>query len=250
MDIRLQLDFWELMINTWFVMLVLVGASVWITRRMRRDLPLSGWQHAVEMLVETLDAHLSQVAGEKRHPYTPFVGTLFLFIAATVMLGGLPSFRWGPDGRFAFYHSPTAQAETTVALALCVFFAVPYFAIRRRGVRHWLATYLQPTPFMLPFNILGDISRTVALAARLFGNMMSGTVIAALLLGIAPFFFPVIMQLFGLLTGLIQAYIFAILTIVYITSAVQIERQRQGVLPRGTRPTPSAETHLSEPEED
>src|SRR5690606_7798951 len=108
---------------------------------------------------------------------------------------------------------------------------------RRRGVLHWLRTYVQPTPFMLPFNLVGDVSRSVALASRLFGNMMSGTVIAALLLAIAPFFVPVIMQLFGLLTGMIQAYIFAVLAIVYIASAVQVERQRHGGRPAGTRPS-------------
>lgn len=246
MEVKLQLDFWELMINTWFVMFILVAGSAWITRRMRQDLPLSGWQHAVEVIVETVDAHIGDVAGEKRHPYTPFVGTLFLFIAGTVLLGLMPAWSWGPDGRFTFFHPPTAQLETTAALALCVFFAVPYFAIRRRGIRHWLTTYLQPTPFMLPFNVIGDISRTVALAARLFGNMMSGTVIGALLLSIAPFFFPVIMQLFGLLTGMIQAYIFAILALVYITSAVQIERQQQRARLAATRTSPSPASQTEE----
>lgn len=236
MDVTLQLTFWELMINTWFVMAFLVGGAWFITRRMRQDPPLSPWQHALEVVVETIDAQIAEAAGEKEHPYTPFVGTLFLFIAGTVLLGLLPSFRWGPGGT-VFYHPPTAQAETAVALALCVFFAVPYFAIRRRGVVHWLRTYVQPTPFMLPFNLVGDVSRSVALASRLFGNMMSGTVIAALLLAIAPFFVPVIMQLFGLLTGMIQAYIFAILAIVYIASAVQVERQRQGGRPAGARPS-------------
>lgn len=242
MEVKLQLSFWELMINTWFVMAFLAGGALLITRRMRDDLPLSGWQHALELIVENLHAHVSEVAEEKRHPYTPFVGTLFLFVAGAVLLSPLPAFRWGSEGLFVFYHPPTAQLETTVALALCVFFAVPYFAIRRRGMRHWLVTYLQPTPFMLPFNILGDISRTIALAARLFGNMMSGTVIGALLLSIAPLFFPVIMQLFGLLTGMIQAYIFAILAIVYITSAVQVERHRQRTEP--------GETRISQSEED
>jgi len=225
MTVRLQLSFWELMVNTWFVMAVLVGASWLITRRLRAEPPVSPWQHALETVVEVIDNQIAEASGEEGHPYLPFVGTLFLFIAGGVVLGLLPSFSWGPQG-FVFFYPPAAQPETAVALAVCVFFAVPFYAIRRRGLRHWLKTYVQPTPFMLPFNLVGDVSRTVALAARLFGNMMSGTVIGALLLAIAPLFFPVIMQLFGLLTGMIQAYIFAVLAVVYIASAVQVERRR------------------------
>jgi len=176
-------------------------------------------------VVEVVDAQIAEAAEEERHPYLPFVGTLFLFIAGGVLLGLLPSISWGAQG-FVFFYPPSAQLETAVALAICVFFAVPYYAIRRRGLRHWLVSYLQPSPLMLPFNLVGDVSRTIALAARLFGNMMSGTVIGALLLAIAPLFVPVIMQLFGLLTGMIQAYIFAILAVVYIASAVQVERRR------------------------
>lgn len=225
MGIRMELTFWELMVNTWFVMAVLVTASWLITRRLRREPPLSSWQHALETVVEVIDAQIADAAGERRHPYLAFVGTLFLFIAGGVILGLLPSISWGREG-FVFFYPPAAQPETAVALAICVFFAVPYYAIRRRGLRHWLSTYIQPSPLMLPFNLVGDVSRTISLAARLFGNMMSGAVIGALLLAIAPLFVPVIMQLFGLLTGVIQAYIFAILAVVYIASAVQIERER------------------------
>jgi len=93
-------------------------------------------------------------------------------------------------------------------------------------VLHWLKTYIQPSVFVLPFNIIGDVTRTLALAMRLFGNMMSGGVIVAILLAIAPFVFPVIMQLLGQVMGFIQAYIFAVLAMVYIASAVQVEQQR------------------------
>src|SRR5690606_38553165 len=179
----------------------------------------SNGQHSRDPVLVSSAAGIAEASGEGGAAYLAFVGALFLFIAGGVVLGLLPSLSWRPSG-FVFFYPPAAQVETAVALALCVFFAVPYYAIRRRGVRHWLATYVQPSPLMLPFNLVGDVSRTVALAARLFGNMMSGTVIGALLLAIAPLFFPVIMQLFGLLTGIIQAYIFAILAVVYIASAV------------------------------
>jgi F-type H+-transporting ATPase subunit a len=119
---------------------------------------------------------------------------------------------------------PTASLSTTTALALCVFLAVPVFGIARDGVVAYLKQYLRPTPLMLPFNLIGEISRTIALAVRLYGNIMSGTVIVGILLSLVPFFFPVLMQLLGLITGVIQAYIFAILAMVYIASASAAQR--------------------------
>ena len=107
--------------------------------------------------------------------------------------------------------------------AICVLVAVPLYAIVENGVAAYLRQYLQPTFFMLPFNIIGELSRTLALAVRLYGNVMSGTIIIAILIGVVPFFFPIVMELLGLLTGIIQAYIFAILAMVYIASAAQVE---------------------------
>jgi F-type H+-transporting ATPase subunit a len=103
-----------------------------------------------------------------------------------------------------------------------VLVAVPLYGIAERGLLGYLAGYVRPTVFMLPFNVIGELSRTVALAIRLYGNIMSGTVITAILLSLVPFLFPVVMQLLGLLTGLIQAYIFAALAMVYIASATRV----------------------------
>jgi len=153
-------------------------------------------------------------------PYLPFVGTLFLFIALSNILAVVPGFI-----------APTSSLSTAMALALCVFVAVPIFGIRKVGVRAYLANYLQPTPWLLPFTLIGELSRTLALAVRLFGNAMSSSVIAAILLLIAPLLFPVVMQAFGLLIGVIQAYIFAILAIVYIASGSEVQAQR--LAPRG-----------------
>ena len=119
------------------------------------------------------------------------------------------------------YSPPTGSLSTTTALAICVLAAVPIYGMHRKGVLGYLKSYIQPTPLMAPFNIIGEISRTIALAIRLYGNVMSGTVIVGILISIAPFFFPVAMQLLGLLTGVIQAYIFAILAMVYIASAIR-----------------------------
>ncbi len=107
---------------------------------------------------------------------------------------------------------------------MCVWVAVPLFGIQDQGVRGYLRSYLEPTVMMLPFNIISEVSRTLALAVRLFGNMMSGAMIIAILLTITPFIFPIVMTVLGLLTGMVQAYIFGILATVYIAAAMQVRK--------------------------
>ncbi len=159
-----------------------------------------------------IGTQIQEVMQRKPGPFLPFLGTLFLFIAVLNTLGVVPG-----------YQSPTGSLSTAAALAACVFFAVPYYGMMAKGVSGYLKQYLEPSFFMLPFNIIGELSRTLALAVRLFGNIMSGQMIVAILLAIVPLFFPVIMQMFGLLVGLIQAYIFAVLAAVYIASAISDE---------------------------
>jgi F-type H+-transporting ATPase subunit a len=170
--------------------------------------PTSGWRLAVEILIETMRAQIRDVRGGDPARFLPFIGTLFLFIAAANLFGLVP----GLD-------SPAGSLSTTVALAICVLIAVPIYAVQEKGVLGYLRNYVRPTPMMLPFNVIGELSRTIALAVRLYGNVMSGTVVVAILLAVAPFFFPVLLQLLGLLTGMVQAYIFAVLAMVYIASA-------------------------------
>ena len=193
---------------TWLVMFLLTFGSWLVTRKMTSEGPLSRWQNLLEVLVDGLKGQIREVSRQEPGPYLPFVGTLFIFIAISNILAIVPG-----------YTPPTSSLSTTAALAICVFIAVPVFGIVNQGVMNYLRQYLQPTFFMLPFNIIGELSRTLALAVRLYGNMMSGTIIVAILLTITPLVFPVVMQALGLLTGLIQAYIFAILAMVYIASA-------------------------------
>lgn len=195
---------------TWLVMALLVAGSWAVTRRLSDDEAISRWQTLLEAIVSTIRDQIADIGAERPGRYLPFVGTLFLFIAAANLLAVVPG-----------YKPPTGSLSTTVALALCVLVAVPIYAIREKGPLGYLRNYVRPTVFMLPFNVIGEISRTIALAVRLYGNVMSGTVIVGILIGIAPFFFPVVMQLLGLLTGLIQAYIFAVLAMVYIASATR-----------------------------
>jgi F-type H+-transporting ATPase subunit a len=196
-------------ILTSWVIMALLSAGAWlINRRLTDEVTTSRWQAALEILITGIDAQIKEVGLPVPRRYLPFIGTLFLFIATANLLTILP-----------FYEPPTGSLSTTTALALSVFVAVPLFGIRQRGLRHYLRSYREPTLLMLPFNLISELSRTLALAIRLFGNMMSGTMIIAILLTITPFIFPVAMSALGLLTGIIQAYIFCVLATVYIAAA-------------------------------
>jgi F-type H+-transporting ATPase subunit a len=195
---------------TWLVMAFLVIGSWLVTRKLDDSFDLSPGQNLLEVVVDAVMGQIEEVSQQDPRPYLAFVGTLFLFIIVSNVLSVVPGFQ-----------SPTGSLSTTAALALCVLLAVPFFGIRAQGLGRYLKQYIQPTPIMLPFNIIGEISRTLSLAVRLFGNVMSGGLIATILLAIVPLFFPIVMQALGLLTGVIQAYIFAILAMVYIASATR-----------------------------
>jgi len=201
------------LVFTWLIMLLLVIFSWLITRNLSSSTKISRGQNLLEVLVLGIKQQIKEVSQQEPEPYLPFVGTLFIFIAVSNLLTIIPG-----------YQPPTGSLSTTIALALCVFFAIPIYGIKKQGFfGYFKKYYLQPTPFMLPFNIIGRFSNTISLSVRLFGNVMSGTTIVAILLSIAPLFFPIIMQALGILTGLIQAYIFAILAMVFIAAATQSE---------------------------
>ena len=199
---------------TWGVMTILVVGSWWVTRRLTSDINIPRWQNLLEVMVTGIRDQIRDVSRQEPGPYLPFVGTLFLFIAVANLLSIVPG-----------YLPPTGSLSTTAALATCVFVAVPVFGMASQGFGGYVKHYIQPTPLMLPFNIIGELSRTLALAVRLYGNMMSGTVIAAILIGFVPLVVPILMQVLGLLTGMIQAYIFAVLAMVYIASATKVARK-------------------------
>jgi F-type H+-transporting ATPase subunit a len=194
---------------TWGLMLLLVVGSKLITRKLS-DSDRSRWQNLLEIIVSGIEQQIEAVGLSRPRKYLPFLATLFLFLATAAVATIIPG-----------YEPPTASLSTTAALALCVFVAVPLFGILEQGIGSYLESYLQPTFIMLPFNIISEFSRTLALAVRLFGNMMSGSMIVAILLSLTPFFFPLVMTLLGLLTGMVQAYIFSILATVYIAAATR-----------------------------
>ncbi len=226
---------------TWLVMAILVVASGLITRHLTVEDHISRWQNLLEVVVTAIRDQIRSIAQDDTKGatkpsvaavgirYVPFVGTLFLFIAVSNILTVFP-----------YYHPPTGSLSTTAALAACVLVAAPIFGITERGVWRYLKGYAQPTIFMLPFNIIGEISRTVALAVRLYGNVMSGTIIVGILISVTPLFFPAIMRLFGLLTGLIQAYIFAVLAMVYIAASARSQPSGGTI-----RPAPQSDAERS-----
>ncbi len=196
-------------VTTWAIMLVMVVGSVLITRKLKTGIRISRWQCILEMLVTTINNQIKEIGLKKPEEYIGFIGTLFLFIVISNILIIFP-----------WYEPPTGSLSTTAALAICVFMAVPFFGIVKSGIGGYLKSYLKPTFIMLPFNLISETTRTLALAVRLFGNMMSGGMIVAILLSITPFIFPIVMKALGLLTGVVQAYIFSILATVYIAAAV------------------------------
>lgn len=200
---------------TWGLMFMLAVGSKLVTRRLSTGLQRSRWQNLLEIVVTGIEKQIKEVGLSQPHKYLGFLGTLFLFVAMASLFTIVPG-----------YEPPTGSLSTTAALAICVFVAVPMFGIEQGGLGKYLRAYLKPTFFMLPFNIISELSRTLALAVRLFGNMMSGTMILVILLTITPFLFPIAMSALGLLTGMVQAYIFSILATVYIAAATRVRKPK------------------------
>ncbi len=197
-------------LTTWLLMLGMTIGSWLITRKLVTESRIPRWQGFLEIVVTSIESQIQEVGLRDPEKYLGFLGGLFLFIAVSNLCAILPG-----------YEPPTGSLSTTSALAISVFLATPFFGVLDQGWRGYLASYLKPTPFMLPFNVLSEISRTFALAIRLFGNVMSGTMIVGILLSITPLVFPIFMNLLGLLTGMVQAYIFSILATVYIAAATR-----------------------------
>ena len=195
---------------TWGLMAGMTLGAWWVTRRLSTGIQISKWQNFLEMVVAAIRRQLEETGLRNPEKYLGFLGTLFLFIAVSALCTILPG-----------YEPPTGSLSTTAALAIAVFVAVPFYGIAECGLRGYLKEYLEPNFVLLPIHIIGEFTRTLALAVRLFGNAMSGTMIVGILLSVAPFFFPVLIGTLDLLTGVVQAYIFSILTTVYIAAATR-----------------------------
>jgi F-type H+-transporting ATPase subunit a len=194
-------------VATWAVMAVLVLGGMLITRRL--SLVPSATQAAIELVVDTVDGQIRDTMRVEPGPYRAFIGTLFVFIFVANWSTLIPG-----------VEPPTAHLETDAALALLVFVAVIWFGIRTGGVRGYLATFASPSAIMIPLNFIENITRTFSLVVRLFGNVMSGVFMIGIVLSLAGLLVPIPLMALDLLTGAVQAYIFAILAMVFIAGAV------------------------------
>jgi F-type H+-transporting ATPase subunit a len=194
-------------VATWVIMAVLVIGSIFISRRL--SLVPSKTQAFFELIVDTVDGQIRDTMRLEPAPYRAFVGTLFIFIFVANWSSLIPG-----------VEPPTAHIETDAALALLVFIAVIWFGIRASGIRGYLSTFASPNPIMIPLNFIESLTRTFSLLVRLFGNVMSGVFVIGIVLSLAGLLVPIPLMALDLLTGAVQAYIFAILAMVFIAGAI------------------------------
>ena len=202
----------QTVVTTWVIMAVLAFASWMLTRRLALRPGTS--QAAVEGVVVTIESAISAVAPNHARRMLPLVGSLWIFLVVANLAGLIPG-----------VHSPTADLSATAALALLVFLSVHAFGIHTQGLRGYLHHYLTPSPILLPFNLISEVTRIVALAVRLFGNIMSLEMAALLILLVAGFLVPIPILMLHIIEALVQAYIFGMLALIYIAGGLESQQQ-------------------------
>jgi len=198
-------------VTTWAIMAALTLTAWLVTQRLNQSPDRR--QAAIEGIVNGVAEQIAEVIRGDARALLPLVGTLFIFLVAANLSGVLPG-----------VEAPTAKLETPAALAVIVFFSVHYFGIRAQGLRGYLASFAKPKFIMLPLNVLSEVTRTFSLMVRLFGNIMSGEFIIALVMALAGLFVPIPFMALEILLGLVQAYIFTVLATVFIGAAIGGER--------------------------
>lgn len=201
-------------VTTWGIMVVL-GLLSWLATRRGASSP-GTWQSAAEGVVATLEDAIAQAAPQHARELLPFIGSVWIFLGLANLVGLIPGL-----------HSPTRDLSATSALAILVFFSVHAFGIRSQGLRNYLRHYLSPSPILLPFHLISEVTRTIALAIRLFGNMMSLEMAALLVLMVAGFLAPVPLLMLHVIEALVQAYIFGMLALIYVAGGMQSQELRQ-----------------------
>jgi F-type H+-transporting ATPase subunit a len=209
------LEVTDTVITTWVIMLLAAVAGRLLSRRLTLFEP-AAWQVALEGVVSALENAIREVAPEHTRLLLPFIATLWLFLPVANLVGLIPGL-----------HSPTGDLSATAALALLVFLSVHWFGIRSQGLKSYLRHYLTPSPILLPFHIISEITRTVALAIRLFGNIMSLEMAALLILLVAGFLVPIPILMLHIIEALVQAYIFGMLALIYVAGGLQSQQLKQ-----------------------
>jgi F-type H+-transporting ATPase subunit a len=195
-------------VHTWIIMAIVSVAVIVLGKRLR--VKPARWQNALEWIVEAVDGVIRDMIPENSRLFLPIVGTLMVFITAANLGGLIPGLR-----------SPTADINTPLALAIVVFFSVHYYGIHEKGLLGHLKHYVEPIFILLPIELASELARTLSLTFRLFGNILGEEIVIAVLFLILPYFVPVPMMLFSIFTSVIQAYVFGMLTVVYISGAVR-----------------------------
>ncbi|HKK16343.1 MAG TPA: F0F1 ATP synthase subunit A [Gammaproteobacteria bacterium] len=201
-------------IMTWLIMGVICIVAWLVSRRL--SIQPGPVQTAVEGMVSAIDEAVAAVEPQHGRYIMPFIGSLWIFLVIANLSGLIPG-----------AHSPTRDLSATAALAFLVFLSTHWYGIRIQGLKHYLRHYLLPTPILLPFHLISEITRTVALAVRLFGNMMSLEMAALLILLVAGFLAPVPILMLHIVEALVQAYIFGMLALIYVAGGIQSQQLRQ-----------------------
>ncbi len=201
-------------VTTWAIMAILWLLAWLVTRRLRIE--PGPVQVAVEGIVSALADAVSEVEPRYAEQIMPLIGSLWVFLVVANLSGLIPG-----------VHAPTRDLSATAALAIVVFFSTHWFGIRIQGLKSYLRHYLAPSIILLPFHLISEITRTVALAVRLFGNMMSLEMAALLILLVAGFLAPVPIQMLHIVEALVQAYIFGMLALIYVVGGIQSQQIRQ-----------------------
>jgi len=203
----------DTVVTTWGIMVVLALAC-WLISRHLQTQPKK-IQVLAEGIVTAVEENIEAAMPQYSKAVVPFIMALWIFLVLANLAGLIPGL-----------HSPTRDLSLTAGLALLVFLSVHWFGIRTQGLKRYLQHYLTPSPILLPFHIISEITRTVALAVRLFGNMMSLEMVALLLLMVGGFLVPVPILMLHIVEALVQAYIFGMLALIYIAGAIQSQQLR------------------------
>jgi len=203
----------DTVVITWAIM-ALIGLFAWLATRRLQDRP-GMLQTALEAIVTTIADAIDEVAPQQGRQIMPFIGSLWIFLVIANLSGLLPG-----------AHSPTRDLSATAALAFLVFLSTHWYGIRLQGWKRYLHHYVTPSPILLPFHLVSEVTRTLALAVRLFGNIMSLEMAALLILLVAGFLAPVPILMLHIIEALVQAYIFGMLALIYIAGGIQSQQLR------------------------
>jgi F-type H+-transporting ATPase subunit a len=199
--------------TTWLITGVLWFLAWLISRNLKND--PGPFQAAVEGIIIAIEEAIREVSPQHARHILPFIGSLWIYLVVANLMGLVPGL-----------HSPTRDLSATAALAVLVFLSTHWYGIRIEGTGSYLRHYLTPSPILLPFHIISEITRTIALAVRLFGNMMSLEMAALLILLVAGFLAPVPILMLHIIEALVQAYIFGMLALIYVAGGIQSQQHR------------------------